>query len=298
MGDRLSITATKQLSPDELGSVFALVGTASRADGFSGLNEAALLHLRHPRPEVSHLLAHAAGEIVGYAQLEETVVDQTLSSVGQLVVLPERRRVGIGSALLAELISRSSGSFHIWAMGHSPAAQALAARLRLVVSRELLVMTCPLDEPLPTTAVPPGVTVRTFVVGQDEEAWLRLNARAFASHPEQGQLTRIDLDERLAQRWFDAEGFFLATHQGQLVGFHWTKQHPAELGEVYVLGVDPEAGGRGLGKALLSRGLSHLRDRGNSRVQLYVEADHAQAVGLYSGYGFTVSSRDVMYAQP
>jgi mycothiol synthase len=83
-----------------------------------------------------------------------------------------------------------------------------------------------------------------------------------------------------------------------MVGFHWTKQHPDLLGEVYVLGVDPGSGGHGLGKALLGQGLSHLRDRGNTSVQLYVEADHGRAVALYAGYGFTVASRDVMYAQP
>ncbi len=82
-----------------------------------------------------------------------------------------------------------------------------------------------------------------------------------------------------------------------MVGFHWTKQHGDRLGEVYVLGVSPTAGGRGLGKALLLTGLQYLRWRGNANVQLYVEADQAGAVRLYRHYGFTTASRDVMYAQ-
>ena len=87
-----------------------------------------------------------------------------------------------------------------------------------------------------------------------------------------------------------------------MLGFHWTKQHDAlgeaGLGEVYVLGVDPDAQGRGLAKALLLTGLAHLRDAGDEVVELYVEADQPGPVGLYRAYGFTDASRDVMYAGP
>jgi mycothiol synthase len=102
----------------------------------------------------------------------------------------------------------------------------------------------------------------------------------------------------MAEPWFDPAGFFLAERAGTLVGFHWTKQHAGTLGEVYVLGVDPGAGGRGLGGALLDVGLQHLRAVGDTEVELYVEGDHAHAVGLYTGRGFSTASRDVMYAQP
>ena len=46
-----------------------------------------------------------------------------------------------------------------------------------------------------------------------------------------------------------------------MVGFHWTKQHQDQLGEVYVLGIAPSAAGRGLGKALLLTGLRSLQRR-------------------------------------
>jgi mycothiol synthase len=297
MTDRPSITCTSTLTTDDTALVEALVTAASLRDGFSALNEAALLHLRHPRPEVSHLLART-DRLVGYAQLDQTSGSGGPASVGQLVVHPDHREVGVGAYLLAELLRLSGSRLQIWAMGNRPAAQALAGRAGLVVGRELLVMTRSLADPVPLAPLPAGVTVRTFVVGQDEQAWLGVNARAFAEHPEQGQLTRDDLEERLAEPWFDAQGFFLAERDSALVGFHWTKQHAGQLGEVYVLGVDPHAGGAGLGKALLSRGLTHLRERGLSTVELYVEADHERAVNLYTRYGFAVSSRDVMYVEP
>ena len=69
----------------------------------------------------------------------------------------------------------------------------------------------------------------------------------------------------MAEDWFDPAGFFVAVDATTaVVGFHWTKQHADRLGEVYVLGVAPDAAGRGLGKALLLTGLRHLRDVGNT----------------------------------
>lgn len=296
MNDGLSITSASSLTSDEVAAVEALVSESAQRDGFSALNEAALLHLRHPRLGVLHLLARTQ-ELVGYAQLDSPQAHGRSigNSVGELVVSPDHRLAGVGSALLGELLRLSPSPLQIWAMGNTDAAQALARRAHLVVGRELLIMTRPLADPVAVAPLPAGVAVRTFVVGHDEDAWLAVNARAFAQHPEQGQLTRMDLEERLAEPWFDASGFFLAVRADSVVGFHWTKQHPDRLGEVYVLGVDPGAGGRGLGRALLTHGLAHLRERGNTSVELYVEADHDRAVRLYAGYGFAVSSRDVMY---
>jgi mycothiol synthase len=141
------------------------------------------------------------------------------------------------------------------------------------------------------------VTIRTFQPGQDEQAWLAVNAAAFATHPEQGSMTLADLTARMVEPWFDPAGFFVALRGETMLGFHWTKRHGDQLGEVYVLGVSPAAAGGGLGKALLLTGLKHLRRQGDTVVQLYVEAENTDAVGLYRHYGFTTASRDVMYAQ-
>ena len=126
---------------------------------------------------------------------------------------------------------------------------------------------------------------------------MRVNAAAFAHHPEQALIDSDDLADRMAEPWFDPRGFFVATINDTMVGFHWTKQHQDQLGEVYVLGVTPSAAGRGLGKALLVTGLRSLQQRGSTRVELYVEADHRAAIELYLTYGFTTVNRDVMYAQ-
>src|SRR5581483_4668984 len=113
--------------------------------------------------------------------------------------------------------------------------------------RELFQLRRPLEPATlpPEPALPPDVVVRAFEPGLDEDAWLALNAAAFATHPEQGRWTRADLDARIAEPWFDPAGFFLAARDDELLAFHWTKIHPGGLGEVYVLGVSPAAQGLG-----------------------------------------------------
>ncbi len=138
-------------------------------------------------------------------------------------------------------------------------------------------------------------------MGRDEEPWLALNAEAFAHHPEQGGITRADLDERMGETWFDPAGFFVATRGDELVGFHWTKVHDARppYGEVYVVGVSPRAQGAGLGRRLTLTGLRHLAAQGLGEVILYVEADNAPAVAVYTRLGFSHAPADthVQYAR-
>ena len=81
----------------------------------------------------------------------------------------------------------------------------------------------------------------------------------------------------------------------KIVGFHWTKVHPGDIGEVYVVGVDPGAQGGGLGRALTLAGLHHLRKKGLGDTILYVESDNAPAVAVYRRLGFTVAETDVAY---
>jgi len=273
--------------------VLRLLTEAAAVDHTPALNEAALLRLRRPHPTTRHLLVSEDGDLAGYAQLESGPE----WSAGQLVVAPNHRRDGVGTQLLQRLIMEAPTPLRVWAMGDTPAARSLATGVGMIRQRELLIMERRLDDELPEPVVPAGVQVRTFLPGEDEQDWLRVNAAAFASHPEQALIDLDDLKDRLAEPWFDPKGFFVAIQDGAMIGFHWTKQHEDHLGEVYVLGIAPWASRQGLGKALLLTGLRWLQQQGNSRVKLYVESDHRAAIELYLTYGFAIASRDVMYAQ-
>ena len=136
---------------------------------------------------------------------------------------------------------------------------------------------------------------------RDRAAWLTVNNRAFAWHPEQGGWTEEDIRARERAPWFDADGFRLHDIDGELAAFCWTKVHEADvppMGEIYVIAVDPDFHGRGLGRQLTLAGLDHLADAGLDIGMLYVESDNDAAVGLYRSLGFEVHQRDVFFTGP
>ncbi|KAB2973504.1 mycothiol synthase [Streptomyces sp. SS1-1] len=291
-----SVETYSVLSPEQTEAVLELLADAARVDGQQAVSEQGRLQLRHGgREGVSHLLLTADGELVGYAQLEDT--DPVEAPAAELVVHPSHRGHGHGRALGTALLAASGKRLRVWAHGGHSAARHLAQVLGLTLFRELRQMRMPLTGvELPEPVLPEGVTIRTFVPGQDDAAWLAVNAAAFAHHPEQGSLTQRDLDDRKAEPWFDPAGFFLAERDGELAGFHWTKVHAEErLGEVYVVGVRPGAQGGGLGKALTTVGLRHLAAQGMPTAMLYVDADNKAAVSVYERLGFTTYETDLMY---
>lgn len=290
------ITSTDRLSPTQVTAVLALAQEAYAVDGVFPLDEQVLLRLRHGGEATHLLVADPSGALAGYAQL---TVDAQGDATAELVVRPERRRQGLGAAMVAAVTAaHPEGVLNWWAHGDHPAAAALAIGPGFGRVRSLWQLRRPLTTPLPQPRWPAGVVLRAFRPGSDDDAWLALNARAFADHPEQGRWVGTDLRQRQTEEWFDPAGFLLAerTADASIVGFHWTKVHadPA-LGEVYVLGVDPAAHGLGLGRALTLAGLHHLRERGLDTAMLYVDESNVAAVALYERLGFVRFGVDVSY---
>jgi len=284
-----------RLTDGQVSDARALLAAVDAADGFHAISEAAMLRLR---PDASsgtwvHLLAHnAEGTLVGYAALDERAERRT----AEFAAHPEHRGRGVGGAMLAALLERAGGPLWLWAHGVHPAALRLAQRAGLVSRRALYQLRRSLADPIPARPVPEGVTLRTFLPGADEAAVVRVNKRAFAWHPEQSRLDTRELALLETQPWFDPRGFLLAIDpDDRLLGFHWTKMHPDGLGEVYVLAVDPDAQGSGLGGALTVAGLAYLRERGAPEAMLYVDADNAAALATYRKLGFTYHHTDVEF---
>jgi mycothiol synthase len=305
---RQRITST-ELTATQVSEVLALVEAARLADGVAPLSEHGMLHLRYdgtadsavsggddpPEPPRDFIVA-TDGAIAGYAYLDPPSAEGEGGVTGELVIHPERRRQGLGRALTGELVAAADGHvLRLWAHGDLPAAAALARATGFDRFRALWQMRRSLREPLDHPVLPAGLTLRTFVPGQDEDEWLGLNGRAFAKHPEQGGWTRHDLALREQEPWFDPAGFFIAERDGRMTGFHWTKVHDPGLGEVYVVGVDPAEQGTGLGRALTLAGLRHLRDLGLARAMLYVDEDNVPAIRMYEALGFTRARVDAMY---
>lgn len=268
------------------------------ADGVITLNEQACLQLKYRglRDAALWLSTDDAGEVDGFALLHGQILD--------LAVHPGARGRGAGTAL-AEAALEATERVEAWSHADDPAAARIAARFGIPRERELRIMSRPTSLPVADVTVPPGIRIRTFRP-EDEQALLEVNAAAFAHHPEQGHMTSEDFRERVAERWFDPEGLFLAVPEADdadlsVLGFHWTKVHRDEdppYGEVYVVAANPKAAGRGLGTLLTNVGLRHLAEQGVDEVILYVDGDNDPAIAVYERQGFTAVRTEVQYRGP
>ncbi|WP_157434507.1 MULTISPECIES: mycothiol synthase [Actinoalloteichus] len=315
--------------------VTSLLAEATEADGRAPVSERGLTALRRRGPAAVQveqvradvggtehfLVREPGGLLVGYAQLD-TETDSAGRLVAELAVRPSARGHGVGTTLVRALLERAelpeqpaevaadepsapADVLLVWSHSGHPAAITLARRFGFHTVRELRRMWVDLAEHPPGAATPPSdVLIRTFDVGQDEAAVVDVNRRAFSWHPEQGGMSEADVVDKESESWFDPAGFLLAVDaDGSLLGFHWTKVHPpgsaaAEaVGEVYVVGVDPDAQGRGLGGVLTQAGLRHLADQGLRHTMLYVEADNPAAIRVYERLGFTHRDSDIQFGR-
>jgi mycothiol synthase len=255
-----------------------LIARARAFDGNPPFSDGALVQLANGERELVWEF-DSDGRRVGAA------LDSPTAS--EFVVDPDARGLGHGARMLDMLTHPSrggaAGTKLFWAHGDHPAARALARHHRLEAVRALL--------HLRLAHLPAGAHAGTtaFTAG-DADEWLELNARAFADHPEQGAITRADLDVLMAEPWFDASDFLLLRQAGELVGYVWLKED-----EFYVVGVAPEHQGEGIGRTLMAAGFARLAERGIHSAHLYVEGDNTAALRLYRGLGFTEAGVDVQY---
>ena len=299
----VEIEVKRHIGPEDLSALSQLLSAASEADAHPALGEHAWLDLvQGGREGFAGLVAWEPSppHPVGYAQLSrgEDLGERPHWGL-ELVVDPHHRTPGntVAGDLLRSALglvaTEGGGHFHLWVNQPSPVQDRLATSVGLSPGRTLYQMRrrLPMEER-------PSIVTRPFRVGHDEEAWLLVNNRAFAQHPEQGGWTAKTLKARQSQPWFDPEGFLLHEVGGRLAGFCWTKVHdapPVPVGEIYVVAVDPDFAGRGLGRELTLAGLDYLSGKGVTEAMLYVDATNTVAVKMYVDLGFVVNHIDRAY---
>jgi mycothiol synthase len=281
-------------------AIAALDARVRATEGHAALGDAVWRDLAHPGTDSAGFLMDDRG----YVHVARGDRGDDTSWAAALAV-PEPADGAVTPALLDAAVAHATalGARRLtsWVFGADADDDRAFAAGGFRADRALHEMRVPL--PLAVTApLPDGFTVRTFEAGRDDDAVVRVNNAAFGSHAEQGGWTVATLHAHMADAWFDPTAFLLAFDAAGLAGFHWLKWHapsgndPAR-GEIYVLGVEPRTQGTGLGRALAIQGLALMHERGAPVGMLFVAADNAPAIALYTSLGFTVHRTDRAYVR-
>ena len=308
MGPVHDVEVKRRLGRGDIDSVSSLLATASAYDAHHALGDHQWLDLVNggrewfaglvarqgaPTGPAPDRAAHRAPPI-GYAQLTR----QGHSWALEYVIDPAWRHdpavaLDLLRAARHVVADAGGGHLHLWRSNPTPQTDQVAEAVGLRRGRDLL----QLRRPLPADEHA-SIVVRAFVPGRDEPAWLDVNNRAFEWHPEQGGWDLDTIRARQREPWFDPAGFLLHERHGRLAGFCWTKvhaDHDPPLGEIYVIAVDPDFAGQGLGRGLTLAGLDHLARAGLGVGMLYVDGDNHRALALYRHLGFTLNHIDRAY---
>ncbi len=238
----------------------------------------------------------SAGKLVGELVVEKD--ERSDYAWADIFIHPDYRLLGLGRTFydlaLADARQRGAGELRLGPSEKHTLMIDFLKRRGHEPERYFWDMRLAADTPVTEQAqLPPGFTVRTFVRGQDEQAFMEARNGSFAEHFGSVQRT---LDEIIAITnisEFDPDGLFLAfAANGEVAGLCWTTIDPdanaargEEVGWINTLGVVPAYQRLGLGRALLLLGVHHLHQT-MQIVELGVEGKNAKALPLYESVGF------------
>ena len=246
-----------------------------------------------------------SGEVAGYVNLWDTPPHVQYEQWG--CVHPTYVGQGIGSYLAAWVedqararLPQAPRGARVTLEGEANNLDTRAQRLLLDCGyrhvRSNLRMVIDLDANTPPGAAqwPDGVSVRSFVPGQDDRVALRTIRAAFRDHWGSVERPFEDHLRQWTHFWqtdpdFDPSLWFLALARGEVIGTAFTRRGiPSDpgMGWIFSLGVLRPWRRRGMAGALLQHCFAELWQRGRRKVGLGVDAENlTNALHLYEKAG-------------
>ena len=291
---------------EDAGEVAALIHASDLADnGASDMSVEELLDDWHSLDLAGEAMAVVApdGTIAGYAD----VVNRSFVTVSVYgYVHPDFRDLGIGTHLISwgerwtrERMTHAPEDARVVVQHYinrlNETAQLLLKSLDYAPVRGVYVMETELDEVPPQPDWPDGISVRTFVPGQDERPLFEAVEDAFRDMWGRPRGTFERFVEMTEQQSFDPTLWFLAMDGDEIAGATLCKTLAGE-GWIHVVGVRRPWRNRGLGLALLRHTLAAYHRRGVHKVALSVDAESITgAPRLYGRAGMRVREGYVIY---
>jgi len=253
-------------------------------------------------PEQDLFMAELAGKAVGYIDVRPE------PGIGRAVldcfVHPEHRRKGLATELFhhASRRARELGArvAHVNVLEENVAAKALLSKLGFRFVRRFLHLTLELSEVHLLQEEQFALLHRHLQRGEEDKL-TRIQNRSFAGTWGYNPNTLEEIVYRLNMIGCSPEDVILIFGGDRPVGYCWTLVNPeastagTNVGRIYMLGVDPDYRGSGIGKRALLAGLAHLKGKGIEVAELTVDSQNEAACALYKSGGFQISSTSAWY---
>jgi mycothiol synthase len=248
-------------------------------------------------------VAEGAGEIVGYADVRPEL------NIGRAIlrwlVHPNHRKKRLVIKLINRAICRTRELdikiIHVNILQNSLMAKQLLTQMGFTFIHRFLELRLDLSKTPSPDIGQVSPRCRSFQTGE-EERLTQLQNRSFSGAWGYNANTVEEIIYRIGLPNCSPEDIIMAFDSDKPIGYCWTRinfqknKAPSEgTGRIYMLGVDPDYRGKGLGKQLLLTGFSYLKSKGLQVVELTADRENKVACALYKSMGFTLWTSSLWY---
>lgn len=257
-------------------------------------------------PEQDLFIARIDSNIVAFMDVNPE------PAIGRVVldcwVHPEHRRRGLATKMLILAGGRGRELGAKTAQVHVPAndrmAKGVISRLGLELIRRHLELRLDMAEIRVEDIGRAAFGCRPLRRGEEDHlAWIQ--NRSFAGQWGYNPNTAEEITYQMNIRKCSPGDVLLAFEGEGVTGFCWTgivcggrAAVDERKGRIYMLGVDPNYSGKGVGRRVLLAGLAHLKSKGVGAVELTVDSENREAGRLYLSVGFKVRTTSLWYEKP
>ncbi len=252
-------------------------------------------------PQQDLFIVETAGNIVGYMDIT------TELNIGRVIlscfIHPDHRKHGLSSKLIDYATHRAKELevkvAHVNILQDNIAAKSVLSKLGFKLVRRFLQLGLNISKVRWQDIDQDGLSYRHFQRG-DEEKLTQIQNRSFAGTWGYNPNTVEEISYLVNLTNFSPEDIVLDWDGDKVIGYCWTRtaykaDSEERIGQVFMLGVDPDCQRRGVGRGVLLAGLSYIKSKGLQVAELTVDNRNKAACNLYLSVGFKVQTSSLWY---